>query len=91
MEGRFEGARVEADGARRDGPLGGARELAGRPRRVDAVEGGGRRFVVFDGFGGARMVDSRGVGRDGGGMSEGAGSFPLEMGLREGGGIDLAV
>lgn len=38
----------------------GAREREGGPRRVDAVEGGGRRVV--DGFGGALKSGTLGVG-----------------------------
>lgn len=52
LEGREEGARVDAEGARLE--VGGARERDGGARRVDAEEGGGRRVV--EGLGGVLRV-----------------------------------
>lgn len=60
--------------------VGGARDREGGARRVEAVEGGGRREV--ERVGGARRVDG-GIGGDG--MSEGSG-FRLAFGLGRGGG-----
>ena len=75
LDGRDEGARVEVVGAR-DVAVG-AREREGGPRRVDAVEGGGRRAV--DGFGGGLKIGILGVGLEVGSTSATADS--LSFGL----------
>lgn len=49
LEGRAEGARVEVEGARREDVAG---FRPGGARRVEAVDGGGRRDATFGGFGG---------------------------------------
>ena len=63
LEGRLDGERVEVVGAR-EVVVGGAREREGEPRRIDAVDGGGRR--AMDGLGGVLNVGGAGVGRDSG-------------------------
>ena len=81
LEGRVEGARVEAEREE----LGGAREADGGTRRAAAVEGGGRR--VEERVGGTRRVDA-GVG--GGGMRA-LSSFRFAFGFSRGGGGILAL
>lgn len=85
LDGRDDGARVEVVGAR--DVVVGAREWEGGLRRVDAVEGGGRRVV--DGFGGGLKMRTFGVGVEPGSTSAMGDSlsFGLVFEVR-GGGIE---
>lgn len=89
FEGREPGARVEVEGAR--DVRGGLRVFGVGARRVEAAEGGGRRAV--EGLGGFLNGEVVGVGRDGGGMSGGAGlsGFRLALVVGGGGGGIIAV
>jgi hypothetical protein len=84
FEGREKGERVEVEGARED--VRGPRDRDGGPRRVEAAEGGGRRFD--EGLGGALRVEVVDGGREGGGMSvwEAVAGFRLEFGFERAGG-----